>query len=128
VMTIKGVKSWSVPDLRITLPVASISSIGRCASVAVITVVEVSVSWIYSQFCNPHSSGLEVVKLFPYSNWNLFFKKIHTCAPKSTLIYVQHLTKYFEFAYGIQTRKFYNLHAWSHVTSLDFAMSSNEVM
>lgn len=43
-MVIKGVRNSSVPDLRLTLPVATISSIGRSSSVVVIGVVEVNIS------------------------------------------------------------------------------------
>uniref|UniRef100_K1PVS4 Uncharacterized protein n=1 Tax=Magallana gigas TaxID=29159 RepID=K1PVS4_MAGGI len=41
VMMIKGVRNSSVPDLRLTLPVPSISSFGQTSSVVVIGVVEV---------------------------------------------------------------------------------------
>ncbi|XP_048732471.2 uncharacterized protein LOC125649209 isoform X3 [Ostrea edulis] len=40
VMMIRGLRNLSVPDLRVTLPVATISSIGRSSSVVVIRVVE----------------------------------------------------------------------------------------
>lgn len=40
-MTIKGVKSSCDPDLRVTVPVPSVSSFGRISSVLVINVEEV---------------------------------------------------------------------------------------
>ena len=50
-MMIKGVRNLNVPDLRITTPVATISSFGRSASVAVIRVVKPNSCIVISTDC-----------------------------------------------------------------------------
>lgn len=58
VMMIKGVRNSSVPDLRLTLPVPSISSFGQTSSVVVIGVVEVKPDYDETV----HSESFQIVK------------------------------------------------------------------
>ncbi|XP_056020879.1 uncharacterized protein LOC125649209 isoform X2 [Ostrea edulis] len=58
VMMIRGLRNLSVPDLRVTLPVATISSIGRSSSVVVIRVVEVKPDYDEKD----HKEGFQITR------------------------------------------------------------------